>query len=220
MTIFSHPPGLAPIDLRPLPKILTYSTYRFRFRECMQRILECEDLSQLHELSPGYRLFTEAGRDQVTVFHQRFYEKANQFLALYGAFLNGYVRPLTAERIYYQAVPTFRVHLPGNVAVAEQHRDRDYGHQDGEVNWWLPLTDAFDSNTIQIEDRLVAVPYGGVLRFDGVNLRHGNLINTTGKTRVSVDFRVIDAREFKSTEATSVSANRTFRLGDYWEGPL
>lgn len=58
------------------------------------------------------------------------------------------------KRIIYQKKPTFRVHLPNNVgnayngtslvltslAVGKKHRDYDYFHPPGEINFWLPFT--------------------------------------------------------------------------------
>ena len=45
-----------------------------------------------------------------------------------------------AARFYVQRPPTLRLSLarPRHV---RPHRDGEYGHQDGEVNFWLPLTD-------------------------------------------------------------------------------
>ena len=31
------------------------------------------------------------------------------------------------------------------------HSDNEYGHQDGEINFWMPLTKAFGNNTLWAE---------------------------------------------------------------------
>jgi hypothetical protein len=120
-------------------------------------------------------------------------------------------------------VPTFRVHLLDNVAVGEFHRDRDYNHQQGECNYWLPLTPAWDTNTVWIEDSssgshrpAIAVP-GQLVQFDGVNASHGNYPNDTGATRVSFDFRCIALDDYEETAKTTVSARRRLVIGDYFK---
>ena len=43
---------------------------------------------------------------------------------------------------YYQFPPTLRLQPgPSSRIGGRAHCDADYGHQDGEVNFWLPLTD-------------------------------------------------------------------------------
>jgi hypothetical protein len=42
--------------------------------------------------------------------------------------------------IFNADLPPSRVHLPNNVAVGAKHRDFDYNHPEGEINFWLPVT--------------------------------------------------------------------------------
>ena len=74
------------------------------------------------------------------------------------------------------------------------HRDRDYAHNVNEVNFWLPVTRAFDTNTIWIESeegkedfQPLECGVGESWMFNGCHLKHGNKINTTEQTRVSFD---------------------------------
>jgi ectoine hydroxylase-related dioxygenase (phytanoyl-CoA dioxygenase family) len=120
-------------------------------------------------------------------------------------------------------VPTFRVHLPDNLAVGEFHTDGAYHHQQGEINFWLPVTEAFDTNSLWIESEPgradfspVRLTPGQVYMFDGVNLSHGNKVNRTGVTRVSFDFRLISRHRFTNTDHVSVSAGRRMSIGHYW----
>src|SRR5947199_244560 len=62
-----------------------------------------------------------------------------------------HLRPYYGEAIAYQRVPTFRVQVPGNLSVGEFHRDKDYNHTEQEINWWVPLTPAYESNTVWLE---------------------------------------------------------------------
>jgi hypothetical protein len=115
------------------------------------------------------------------------------------------------------------VHLKDNVAVGEFHRDGDYNHPQGERNYWLPLTPAWDTNTVWIESGgpgsyrpANAVP-GEFVQFDAVNTVHGNYTNDTGATRVSFDFRCIPLDDYEETEKVTVNAGRRLVIGDYYK---
>jgi hypothetical protein len=204
-----------------LKSVLSYDVGRFPFAEVVASILDVETLSTVGRDS-GYDLLSRE-RDQQTAFHECFYRSVDSFLPLYRRFLVEYVNPLVAEEIVFQRVPTFRVHLPENVAVGTFHVDSDFGHGPGEVNLWLPFTDAWDTNAVWIESapglgdyQPAAVRYGEVLVFSGVGLRHGNRLNTTGHTRVSVDFRVLRRSEYRPRDDASVNAGLRFRIGEYF----
>jgi hypothetical protein len=209
--------------------ILHYDTRRFPFAEVLRDLFSSHlgsrvgDLASLHEFASSYPLFDEH-TDQNTVFHSTFYRyMENAFLPLYREFMKGFVSPRYDTPLVFQKVPTLRVHLPGNLSVGSFHRDSDFGHDAAEQNWWLPFTEARDTSAVWVESapglgdftpREAA--YGDVILFDGANLRHGNKINTTGKTRVSVDFRVVARSEFRENQSVSLTANKRFTLGDYW----
>jgi hypothetical protein len=120
-------------------------------------------------------------------------------------FIKEFIKPLFGgEQLVYQKTPTFRVHLVNNLSVGEFHKDSDYGHGTNEINFWLPFVDTFSTNTIWVESgpeledyTPKSLDYGEILKFDGANLLHGNKINDTGITRVSVDFRVVKYSEFE-----------------------
>ena len=58
--------------------------------------------------------------------------------------------------------------------------------------------------------------YGDFFIWDGANLKHGNEINTTGKSRVSLDFRFIPKRLYKKSNKKSINAGKLFNIGEYW----
>lgn len=117
------------------------------------------------------------------------------------------------------------MHLQGNVAVGEWHKDSDYQHPREAINFFIPFTKAFDTNTIWCETREdeadyhpLAALYGEYYRFSGATLRHGNLINSTGKTRVSIDFRVLPKRFCEQAEArASTHRKMAFKVGEYYD---
>lgn len=204
-------------------EVLSYAPSDYFFRELVGEILGHSDLSQLHTERDYDRLVV--GTDHATVWHQRFYAAFPAQLAdLFRYFIQEDVRPLFGEPIVHQRVPTFRVHLPGNVGVGEFHADGQYNHPDGEINFLLPLTDCRETASIWIESavgtadyRPANLHYGEVFVFDGRNLRHGNLPNETGKTRVSFDFRVIPLSQFRPSNAATFNSGLRFDIGGYYE---
>ena len=52
--------------------------------------------------------------------------------------------------------------------------------------------------------------------FDGANLEHGNEINESNKSRLSMDFRVTLKDMFHDSENETLSANTKMVLGEYW----
>ncbi|GMH98298.1 hypothetical protein TrVE_jg6145 [Triparma verrucosa] len=81
------------------------------------------------------------------------------------------------------------------------HSDADYGHQEGEINFWLPLTDVLSNNTLWAETEAglgdfepVLVKCGEVFRFHGQSCRHlavtsQNAAEGGEEARISLDFR-------------------------------
>lgn len=181
------------------------------------------DLTTLHTLLGALPKLATRETDQLTPFHRAFYENIHEtsFYDTYHAFLKKIVRPMIGKPMYAQTDPNFRVHLPGNRAVGTYHRDSDFGHR-AVINYWLPLVDAHSSNTLHLrwsEDEPpypIAVPYGRVLRFDAENVIHGNEINETGQTRVSIDFRVIAKDEYQETNAVSINTGTPLKPGGYY----
>ena len=79
-----------------------------------------------------------------------------------------------------------------------RHHDGEYGHQRGELNLWLPLTDPeLTRTTLWVEsaegaddDAPLSVAYGEAALFHGSVCRHHVPANPSVHTRVSLDFRV------------------------------
>jgi hypothetical protein len=203
-------------------RLYNYETREFPFAEIVASHLGKPDLALIHQCV-SYALFTR-DRDQSTVFHEKFYAIGEEFFSVYRPFIRELVRPIVGEDLIYQRIPTFRVHLPNNVAVGEFHRDRDYFHDPAEINFWLPLTRAWDTNTIWIESEEgkedfmpYHLEYGHFLKFSGANLKHGNKVNKTGFTRVSFDFRVIPLSQYVPNNRRSINRKMRFTIGDYFE---
>ena len=106
------------------------------------------------------------------------------------------------------------------MAVGEWHKDIEYRSEDwvNELNYYVPLTEAKNTYTIQLEDnKILDSNYGEYWEWDGLNKLHGNVKNMTGKTRVSFDFRIHLMSEHKDTEVKSINTKTPFKIGDYYE---
>ena len=163
----------------------------------------------------------EASSEVFTNFGTRraLYEAAgndSQLLACYERLMREVVLPSLTRRLaeagddsaaftyWYQCPPTVRVqpadpHTPGRV-----HCDADYGHQLGELNFWMPLTPLAATNTtLWLESSKgsddfhpLQVDVGEIACFHGTLCRHKVPPNASASTRVSLDFRVGVGRHF------------------------
>ena len=144
-------------------------------------------------------------------------DEAN-FQSQYRRFIERLVAPLIKFPFRFQRKPGIRIHLPA-VLMVQFHTDEWYGHEPDVVNFWMPLTDAFDSNTLfvaTLEDYLREVArlesekasmeivnddlaeilqpltstYGRVHVFNA-KVVHGSKPNQISKTRVSLDFLIL-----------------------------
>jgi hypothetical protein len=96
----------------------------------------------------------DRAQDQGTNAHRQFYRLAPRVQSEYRR-LAAVLGPLFCDEPYVvQAVPTFRIHFPGSRAVGEAHTEMMYGHQAGEITFWVPLTKARYTNTVWIADRV------------------------------------------------------------------
>ena len=204
-------------------KIYNYNTKSFPFKEIISNILETDKLEKIHEIK-NYEIFSRE-KDQSSDWHKKYYNNFNKFNELYVKFIKEVVKPiLNNEEIVYQKIPTFRVQLVGNLGVGQFHRDRDYNHGVDEINFWLPFVNVYGNNSIWVESEEgkndfhpIKLDYGQILEFDGANLLHGNKINDSNSTRVSVDFRVLKYKNFKPSDKGSINMNSKFDIGGYFE---
>uniref|UniRef100_A0A7S3JXT1 Fe2OG dioxygenase domain-containing protein n=1 Tax=Aureoumbra lagunensis TaxID=44058 RepID=A0A7S3JXT1_9STRA len=108
---------------------------------------------------------------------------------------------LDETRIFYQRPPTLRIHVSGTGAKVKCHNDCAYGHQPGELNFWMPLSDC--PTTLWVESaenkndfKPLETKPGIAAVFFGSKCRHYVPENDSGCTRVSLDFRLAPASCF------------------------
>jgi len=176
--------------------------------------------------SKQYDLLDAVVEDQITVYHKEFYSRINttNFYEIYHSFMKDVIAEIINEDFLYQRIPTFRVHQPDNIAVAKFHKDCDYSHTKDEINFYLPLTKAWGTNTIWVESSPGKKDYspieadiGECVMWKGATLLHGNKVNDTCKSRVSVDFRVLPVSCYKDVEMYSITNQTKMVVDQYWE---
>ena len=202
---------------------ISYNTKNYPFREIVSQMLGDVTLEHLHK-KENYEVF-QKGTDQSTRWHKLYYENLDKFLPTYEQFIYNIIQPLFGEPIVYQKIPTFRTQLVNNVGVFEFHKDKSYQHNQEEINFYLPFTDAYLTNTIWVEskeDKGDYAPmntlYGETVMWNGCHLTHGNKLNSTLNARVSVDFRVIPISKYKEDKnASAIYSKMKFTIDDYYK---
>tara|TARA_Y100000817_G_scaffold225460_1_gene178431 strand:- start:467 stop:1120 length:654 start_codon:yes stop_codon:yes gene_type:complete len=206
-----------------------YDSSKFPFKETVQKMMDVDQLDMIHEIFE-FPEKLEIIKDQNTILHDKFYEemKKDEFTSLYRDFVSNFVSNLEIfrdEQILYQTYPSFRIHQPNNIAVGQYHKDSDFGHNTHEMNFWLPFTNAWDTNSVWIGDPdsddhvCMEVNYGQVANFDGANSLHGNKDNLTGKSRLSIDFRIFPLKFYNQQEqeqTQTLTQKKKFVIGEYW----
>ena len=210
-------------------KRLPYDTTTFPFKDVVQDYLKHTNLPLIHEDHRFDKTLVH-GTDQSQPLHRSFYDgmdgDINQiFTNLYRRFIKDVISPSYDYPIIFQRFPTFRVHQPSNIAVFGWHRDRDYNHNRQEINYFLPITSAFRTNTFWHESapdkedyQPMEADYGQVIAWDGANCRHGNKSNDTGKTRISFDFRILSLEAYNTSKPKkSITQGTSFEIGNYFD---
>jgi hypothetical protein len=107
----------------------------------------------------------------------------------------------TSSELIIQTSPCIRLQPPSAYRMTCPHKDSSYGHQPGQVNFWVPLTPCFAENSLYAESapgkkdfRPFDLRVGEMVRFYGNGCVHYTVPNRTEVTRVSMDFRVVPAR--------------------------
>ena len=117
------------------------------------------------------------------------------------------------------------VYVLGDFHKDKHYRDPDWADKVRELNYFVPLTKAYGSNTLWAEteeDKGDFIPfesdYGECTEWHGSLLTHGNKINETNVTRVSFDFRVIPKSRYVPSEHASINMKLPFKIGGFYGG--
>lgn len=172
-------------------------------------------LQTIGELFTGSVSFAELNACYLTLYE---FEESQEFLKVYRTFTEEVVFPLFSNRVLIQKKPGIRIQPPQNRTV-QYHTDYWYGHGPNVFNFWLPLVDVSQSNSLQlanleasikaVNDLLRGKPtlaeindkfkeichpvncrYGQFTVFHSQSA-HGTEPNQTATTRMSLDFRIL-----------------------------
>lgn len=110
----------------------------------------------------------------------------------------GAVKEEQSLSFYIQRPPTLRLQPGPGRAGVKPHHDGEYGHQNGELNFWLPLTDRglnqvdlwCESSHMSGDYHAIVAHMGEIISFHGSSCRHFVNRNDSDKTRMSMDFRI------------------------------
>ncbi|KAL1510749.1 hypothetical protein AB1Y20_007036 [Prymnesium parvum] len=124
------------------------------------------------------------------------------------------------RRVVFQSFPCVRVLRPGEFSIGP-HCDAQYQAPDGNINFYLPLTDEIaGTNSLFLESEpgkedweALHLTYGELHRFYGVYCAHFTAENTTDVTRVSIDFRLVPGCCY---EEDVEQQPKDFRVGEYY----
>lgn len=172
-------------------------------------------------------------------FHN-FVDTDETFTNLYKKFIVDVIKPMcnlsSFDKIVYQKTPNIRFHLPNcsNIGyivndknmysdIIGVHNDNEFGHPKNEKNVIVPLTKMFGSNSLYYSsspiDNLDVYGYNNLVmslnNFYIGNLNecdHYNKINTTGVSRVSLDFRILLYSDYENyIKSCPITSSETFK---------
>jgi hypothetical protein len=214
-----------------------YDTEEHPFYEKVQEIFSTQaPLELIHNENTTTEQVT-FDTDTSTDYHKLYYKSDlyKEMIAIYDDFFVKNILPIFGEDIVVQKEPSFRICLPNNTALGKcvtdtdseiigMHCDGDYNHPKEEINFMLTITGQEETNSCYIETEPkkgdffpVKLAKGDFMSFYGNQCRHYNKVNRTGKTRISIDFRVIPYSQYNENDNTSVHSNRKFCIGDYFK---
>jgi hypothetical protein len=220
-------------------KIFQYNRTKYSFFEKIQVIFNNfnTSLENLHTFSSTNTQVT-FDNDTQTIFQKQFYESPyyEEFRNLYYTFVKDEIAKLFPDEEYLvvQKDPCFRVSVPNNTALGIKtddsnnmiglHSDSDYNHPPSEINYILSITELSNTNSVWVESSPmkgdfapVTLRWNEYIQFYGNKLRHHNVKNISGQSRVSLDFRIIPFSKYDPTyEKKSVHGKRKFLIGDYF----
>jgi len=187
--------------------VFSYNSDRHKFVEYFKKIYQTDTLNTLHNRSVDYT--KENLCDIETDLHKHFYKSIkqdNEFKTLYVSLIKDIHSELfpLEDVLIYQSFPSIRIQFINNITVPP-HYDSDVigQHPVGEKNFLLPITEMVRSKRLFIESEPgkcdyqgVDLEYGDLFYFNGNKCTHYNESNIENTIRISLDFRVILAKEY------------------------
>ena len=109
-------------------KYIKFNTEKFNFRDDLKTLFNVKSLDDINHNIPVFK----RKNDQDTKYHKMFYKwiRSEKINLLYDRFIREVIQPIYREEIVYQAIPTFRICYPNNIAVGEFHKDKQYRNKE------------------------------------------------------------------------------------------
>jgi hypothetical protein len=209
--------------------LLKYNNQAYDFRKYARDCFNIQNLEDVHINNPKYDKFVEFKKDVQTWYHKTFYnyldsDKGKHMQLVYDKLIVDVILPyLGINEALVQKFPSFRAQLPNNVAVAKIHTDNSLGHPIGEINFTYTFTEMRDTTSILIEKMptmnefmKIEADENNIVSFNANLCKHYNEVNKTGKTRMSMDFRVLPLNYKPGYDGVSHTSNKKFADGEYY----
>lgn len=211
-------------------EIIKFDKDKIDIKKFFKQIFHIDILENAHLLytKDNSRDVFDKNNDNTTEYHKIFNNNKSLFEEYYENIIK-YIKKTqykNEEFIVYQSFPALRVSIPGNKSVGEMHIDADYNHPKEEINYWMPLTELNETNTIWYETepnkgdfQPLLINYGEIAKVYFNQCRHFSKLNTTYKTRMSLDFRIIPGSKWNLVDNTKESMfhNVKFKIGKYYK---
>lgn len=191
-------------------------------------------LDNLHNTDFYNKELLKQGTDQSTIFHKLVYSTFDEPSYFSSIFWKNYkklsldiIETLKKKTGYHeewsvQRFPTIRFHFPNNISVFEFHRDANYSHPIGEINCFYALNECKNTSALHVEKNLGFEDYsplnlqsGEYALLNTSIYKHGDFLNKTNKTRVSMDFRFIPKKHLKNAKS-SLTTRKKFTSDSYF----
>ena len=221
-----------------ITKVFSYTRSDYSFFERLQEIFNHKtSLEEIYLLDIKNNIVTFEN-DTNLLFQRIYYDSKHYdaFRNLYYSFIKNEIFKLFPEEEYLvlQKDPCLPVSNPNNTALGIKagdtndkigmHSDSDYNHPPEEINYILAITEMWESNSVYIESSYnsgifnpIRLKWNEYIQFYGNKLRHYNMRNITGQSRVSLDFRVIPFSKYNANyNKSSIHGNRRFIIDDYY----
>ena len=213
-------------------KKYAYHSSDYKFVEILQNLYNIDDLTRLFEnknVKEVCNFKTDCKKQEIIDFYTS--PLFHDFLEEYNKFIQVEMKKIFNNEnfIIYQTRPTFRIHEPNNLSVGEWHRDSQegYNHYKNTINFYLPFTEINENNTIWMAKNIhdnsnesiepVLLDNNEFASNYLACVLHGNKINMSDKTRISVDFRIIPGSLYNEEDMINYSdSKRKLAIGDYY----
>lgn len=214
------------------------------------------ELSNIHYIIDNFTEFEKQrilkikniGNDRDNQFiwdYYHFVDTNPLFIECYKLFIVEHIKPLfkNETHILYQTTPNLRISFPNSTAIGRLntdynddiigiHTDSDFGHSVDEINFIIPLTDMFDTNSIYFQHYInseenlneylnLKLKPNDFFMAKFSQMKHYNRVNKTNQTRMSLDFRVMAYSKYLNNEnsqlqSQSITSKKKMIVGEYF----